>query len=105
MRFELDKRDIDLDSMLCPCCDSSVESVDHCMVLCEYAQRVWELIFAWWGMGPVDRFTTCEMLKHRGGSVVNSESKDLWKRFYGLPDIIFGKIGMPRFLKISVTRL
>ncbi|GKB66441.1 putative RNA-directed DNA polymerase [Tanacetum coccineum] len=37
VRVEIDKRDIDLDSVLCPCCDNSVESVDHCMVLCENA--------------------------------------------------------------------
>nr|GEU36949.1 reverse transcriptase domain, reverse transcriptase zinc-binding domain protein [Tanacetum cinerariifolium] len=30
-------------------------------------------------VAPVDRFTTCEILRHRGGSVVNSGSKDLWQ--------------------------
>ncbi|GKB83760.1 hypothetical protein Tco_0950655 [Tanacetum coccineum] len=49
------------------------------MVLCENAQKFWELIFAWWGIGPVDRFATGEILKHRGGFVVNSEMKDLWQ--------------------------
>ena len=36
-------------------------------------------MFSWWGMSPVDRFATCEMLKHTGGSLVNSEKKDLWQ--------------------------
>nr|GEW74581.1 hypothetical protein [Tanacetum cinerariifolium] len=30
-------------------------------------------------VGYVDRFTIGEILKHRGGSVVNSETKDLWQ--------------------------
>ncbi|GKA81410.1 hypothetical protein Tco_0788102 [Tanacetum coccineum] len=30
-------------------------------------------------MGLVDSFTTCEILKHRGGFVVKSDAKDLWQ--------------------------
>ena len=42
VREELDKRGIDLDSILCPCCDNVVESCNHCLVLCDLAMKVWE---------------------------------------------------------------
>ena len=56
VRVELDKRGIDLDSILCPCCENVVESIDHSLVLCENALKVWDRIFAWWRIGPVDAF-------------------------------------------------
>ncbi|GKB65405.1 RNA-directed DNA polymerase, eukaryota, reverse transcriptase zinc-binding domain protein [Tanacetum coccineum] len=33
VRVELDRRGIDLDSVLCACCNDSVESCTHCLVL------------------------------------------------------------------------
>ncbi|GJU60508.1 reverse transcriptase domain, reverse transcriptase zinc-binding domain protein, partial [Tanacetum coccineum] len=38
---KLDKIGIDLDSLLCPCCDDSVESCDHSLVTCNVAKS-WE---------------------------------------------------------------
>ncbi|GJR76960.1 putative RNA-directed DNA polymerase [Tanacetum coccineum] len=40
VREELDKRGIDLDSLLCPCCDTLVESCNHSLVLCDLAWSV-----------------------------------------------------------------
>ena len=34
VRVVLDNMGIDLHSVLCPCCDESIESLDHCFVLC-----------------------------------------------------------------------
>ncbi|GJS11827.1 putative RNA-directed DNA polymerase [Tanacetum coccineum] len=47
VRVELDKKGIDLDFLLCPLCDNVVESVDHCLVLCEKALTVWDRILGW----------------------------------------------------------
>ncbi|GJX76965.1 putative RNA-directed DNA polymerase [Tanacetum coccineum] len=57
VRVELDKKGIDLDSLLCPCCENVVESIDHALALCEKALGVWDRLFAWWGIGPVNAFT------------------------------------------------
>ena len=46
VRMELDKKGIDLDSILCPCCENYIETVEHCIVSCEDAMSVWEMIFA-----------------------------------------------------------
>ncbi|GJT44971.1 RNA-directed DNA polymerase, eukaryota, reverse transcriptase zinc-binding domain protein [Tanacetum coccineum] len=45
VREELDKRGIDLDSVLFPCCNSVVESCAHSLVLYDLARGVWEKIY------------------------------------------------------------
>ncbi|GJZ95333.1 hypothetical protein Tco_0667536 [Tanacetum coccineum] len=77
VRVELDKKSIDLDSILCPSCDNVVESVDHCLVLCEEALSVLDRIFAWWGVGRVDAFTLNDMICHRGGVRMEKEARVL----------------------------
>ncbi|GJY83418.1 reverse transcriptase domain, reverse transcriptase zinc-binding domain protein [Tanacetum coccineum] len=44
VREELHKRGIDLDTVLCPCCDSVVESCEHSLVMCSMAMGVWEKV-------------------------------------------------------------
>nr|GEW09584.1 RNA-directed DNA polymerase, eukaryota, reverse transcriptase zinc-binding domain protein [Tanacetum cinerariifolium] len=51
VREELDKRGIDLDSVLCPSCTNAVKSCAHCLVTCDLAMSVWNKIFSWWRMG------------------------------------------------------
>ncbi|GJY39956.1 reverse transcriptase domain, reverse transcriptase zinc-binding domain protein [Tanacetum coccineum] len=77
VRTELDKKGIDLDSLLCPGCDNVVESVDHCLALCENAINVWDKIFSWWRVGPVDVFTIKDFLLHNGGVSMPKEAKAL----------------------------
>ncbi|GJZ47461.1 nuclear pore complex protein NUP1-like protein isoform X2 [Tanacetum coccineum] len=79
VRVELGKKSIDLDSILCPSCDNVVESVDHCLVFCEKALSVWDRIFAWWGVCPVDAFTLNDMICHRGGVGMEKEARVLWE--------------------------
>ncbi|GJY47225.1 RNA-directed DNA polymerase, eukaryota, reverse transcriptase zinc-binding domain protein, partial [Tanacetum coccineum] len=45
VRKELDKRGIDLDTLLYPCCDGVVESCNHSLVMCDLAMNVWEKMF------------------------------------------------------------
>ncbi|GJV82953.1 RNA-directed DNA polymerase, eukaryota, reverse transcriptase zinc-binding domain protein [Tanacetum coccineum] len=45
VREELDKRGIDLDSVLCPCCNNVVESCSHCLITCDLAMSVWDKVF------------------------------------------------------------
>ncbi|KAJ9568055.1 hypothetical protein OSB04_004021 [Centaurea solstitialis] len=48
VRLSLDSRGIDLDSVLCPRCEGEGESVDHALVDCVEAKRLWNLIGNWW---------------------------------------------------------
>ncbi|XP_071705014.1 uncharacterized protein [Rutidosis leptorrhynchoides] len=46
---ELDKRGIDLHSVLCPLCDKDVETVDHSILSCSHVWVIWERVREWWG--------------------------------------------------------
>ncbi|XP_071707923.1 uncharacterized protein [Rutidosis leptorrhynchoides] len=48
---ELDKRGIDLHSVLCPLCEEAVEKVDHALFSCKKVQEIWVKVFKWWGIG------------------------------------------------------
>ncbi|XP_071727958.1 uncharacterized protein [Rutidosis leptorrhynchoides] len=48
---KLDKKGIDLLSVLCPICAQDVETVEHSLVLCNLALDVWEKVSNWWGLG------------------------------------------------------
>ncbi|GKB45165.1 RNA-directed DNA polymerase, eukaryota, reverse transcriptase zinc-binding domain protein [Tanacetum coccineum] len=51
VRVELDRRDIDLDPVLCPCCNDIVETWTHSLVTCDLAMSVWDKVFNWWKVG------------------------------------------------------
>ncbi|XP_071712374.1 uncharacterized protein [Rutidosis leptorrhynchoides] len=48
VRVELDKRGIDLDSILCPLCSNNTETVDHTLLECTKVKELWLLFFKWW---------------------------------------------------------
>ncbi|GJS17668.1 RNA-directed DNA polymerase, eukaryota, reverse transcriptase zinc-binding domain protein [Tanacetum coccineum] len=75
---ELDKRGIDLNTLLCPCCDDNVETTDHSLLLCNMAWSVWVKFFKWWKGGNVDVFTIGELFKHNGFNSQSAESKKWW---------------------------
>ncbi|GJR94153.1 RNA-directed DNA polymerase, eukaryota, reverse transcriptase zinc-binding domain protein [Tanacetum coccineum] len=45
-RVELDKKVIDLHLILCPNCDEMCETIDHSLVLCTEAMKVWEKVLS-----------------------------------------------------------
>ncbi|XP_071688454.1 uncharacterized protein [Rutidosis leptorrhynchoides] len=49
---ELDKRGIDLDSLLCPVCNNEVETIEHTLLHCSFARDLWDRVLRWWKIGP-----------------------------------------------------
>ncbi|XP_071688820.1 uncharacterized protein [Rutidosis leptorrhynchoides] len=47
IRIELDKRGIDLHSVLCPLCDDDCETTDHTVLFCSHAHDIWSRVFSW----------------------------------------------------------
>ncbi|XP_071700405.1 uncharacterized protein [Rutidosis leptorrhynchoides] len=47
---KLDKKGIDIDSVLCPNCTNVGESVDHCLVSCSNAALIWNKVLRWWNI-------------------------------------------------------
>ena len=79
VRVELDKRGIDLDSSLCPCCDSAVESCEHSLVWCNFAMSVWEKVYRWWKIGDVNAFSISELLASNGNVDIPNHVIRLWQ--------------------------
>ncbi|GJR58972.1 cycloartenol synthase [Tanacetum coccineum] len=79
VREELDKRGIDLDSLLCLCCDTVVESCNHSLVLCDLAWRVLERIYKWGEMGNVNAFSIEELYSFNGNVNIPTQSSSIWQ--------------------------
>ncbi|GKB81479.1 RNA-directed DNA polymerase, eukaryota, reverse transcriptase zinc-binding domain protein, partial [Tanacetum coccineum] len=48
-RVNLDRKGIELDSMLCPICHGDVETVNHIFFNCDMAKDLWSLLASWCG--------------------------------------------------------
>ena len=79
VRSELDKRGIDLDTILCPCCNDTIETIDHCLVSCNMASDIWEKVFLWWKIGPFHAFSINEVFRHCGNETMPNQMRNLWK--------------------------
>nr|GEU48517.1 RNA-directed DNA polymerase, eukaryota [Tanacetum cinerariifolium] len=47
-RMNLDRKGIEVDSLLCPICHEDVETANHTFFNCEMAQDLWALLARWW---------------------------------------------------------
>ncbi|XP_071695414.1 uncharacterized protein [Rutidosis leptorrhynchoides] len=50
VHFELDKRGVDLDSVMCPNYNNEVETVEHMMLTCPRIKDLWNRVFKWVNM-------------------------------------------------------
>nr|GEY09661.1 transposon TX1 [Tanacetum cinerariifolium] len=79
VRKELDKRGIDLDTLLCPSCGYMVESCSHCLVMCNFAMSVREKNYSWWKIGVVNAFSIEEFFTYNGNVNIPSHSSRMWQ--------------------------
>ncbi|GJT09653.1 putative RNA-directed DNA polymerase, partial [Tanacetum coccineum] len=79
VREELDKRGIDLNTVLCPSCGDTVESCSHCLVMCNFAMSVWEKNYSWWKIGIVNAFSIGKFFCYNGNANVPSHSSKMWQ--------------------------
>ncbi|GKC54339.1 RNA-directed DNA polymerase, eukaryota, partial [Tanacetum coccineum] len=47
-RVNLDRKGIDVVSILCPICQEDVETANHIFFTCEMAKELWALMARWW---------------------------------------------------------
>ncbi|GJW41017.1 reverse transcriptase domain, reverse transcriptase zinc-binding domain protein [Tanacetum coccineum] len=66
VRVELDRRGIDLDSVLYPSCNDSVETCAHSLITCDLARSVWDKTFNWWKVGGFNAFSVDEVFSLNG---------------------------------------
>ncbi|XP_071692431.1 uncharacterized protein [Rutidosis leptorrhynchoides] len=48
VRCELDKKGIDLHTILCPLCNQHTETIDHALINCHNVTSIWLQILDWW---------------------------------------------------------
>ncbi|KAI3771795.1 hypothetical protein L6452_02963 [Arctium lappa] len=58
-RDNLRKREIDIDSALCPVCGLDIETSRHLMFECDVASEVWQFLERWWSF-PIHVYKTME---------------------------------------------
>ncbi|XP_071713515.1 uncharacterized protein [Rutidosis leptorrhynchoides] len=79
VRVELDKRTIDLDSIVCPLCNNKIESVDHKLCTCSFAKDIRLRVFKWWKNNLHLYSSMAEMFRQkRSGQHTDAPSK-IWQ--------------------------
>ncbi|GJS54318.1 reverse transcriptase domain, reverse transcriptase zinc-binding domain protein [Tanacetum coccineum] len=79
VRVELDRRGINLDSVLCPSCNNVVESCAHSLVTCDLAMSMWEKVFSWWKLRIVNSFSIDEFFSSLGNVNVPGTLARVWQ--------------------------
>ncbi|XP_071728879.1 uncharacterized protein [Rutidosis leptorrhynchoides] len=76
---ELDKKGIDLHSVLCPICGQEVETVEHSLVLCNLALDVWEKVSRWWGLGAFTNLSINEIFMGNSSVHMSEAGRKIWQ--------------------------
>ncbi|GKC96175.1 reverse transcriptase domain, reverse transcriptase zinc-binding domain protein [Tanacetum coccineum] len=105
VREELDRRGIDLDSLLCPCCNNVVESCNHTLILCNFAMSVWEKVFNWWRGGNVSVFFIGELFSSCGNVFIPNPLIRLWQAVIWTSGYYIWKARNDRVFKGKVTSI
>ncbi|XP_076927472.1 uncharacterized protein LOC143591034 [Bidens hawaiensis] len=61
--FSLAKRNAISASVVCPICEEEIESAEHLLVSCSFAQSVWCIIAGWCKVPPIFAFSIRDLLE------------------------------------------
>ncbi|XP_071735007.1 uncharacterized protein [Rutidosis leptorrhynchoides] len=78
VRFELDKRGIDLNSVRCPICDGDIETVEHILFSCQMAKDIWAKVLKWWGYNSA-LFGYEDIFNGTFGYVAHDHKRNQWQ--------------------------
>ncbi|KAJ9555354.1 hypothetical protein OSB04_009968 [Centaurea solstitialis] len=78
-REVLDKRGLDMDSILCPRCNRDIETVSHALVSCEKVKALWLLVGKWWNLDVSNTGTLQDLLLTAVRSGSNSKGTARWE--------------------------
>ncbi|XP_071740907.1 uncharacterized protein [Rutidosis leptorrhynchoides] len=79
VRTELDKREIDLNSVRCPLCDDDLETIDHALIFCKHSMEVWNRVFGWWGLGNFTNLSSSEILRGNASTSMTTRGSLVWQ--------------------------
>ncbi|XP_071708281.1 uncharacterized protein [Rutidosis leptorrhynchoides] len=79
VRFELDKRGIDLDSIMCPLCEMDIESTDHILGLCPKSALIWKHVLDWWAQDNTLISNLNDAIINNQAFALNKFGNSLWQ--------------------------
>lgn len=79
VRVVFDQMGMDLDSLLCLCCQDAIESIDNCFGRCKWVEMGWKKIFKWWRLGNFNGSSIEDILMHEGHSRFSSKQQRVWQ--------------------------
>ncbi|XP_071699700.1 uncharacterized protein [Rutidosis leptorrhynchoides] len=79
VRCELDKKGIDLHTILCPLCDNHIETVDHALINCQKVSSIWIQILDWWNQNNSTISNINEAIISDEGFSLNPIGASLWQ--------------------------
>ncbi|XP_071727385.1 uncharacterized protein [Rutidosis leptorrhynchoides] len=79
VRSELDKKGIDLHTILCPLCEHHIETTEHALVNCQKVSSIWTQILDWWNQNSINISNINEAIITDQGFTHNSIGLSLWQ--------------------------
>ncbi|XP_071705575.1 uncharacterized protein [Rutidosis leptorrhynchoides] len=76
---ELDKRGIDLPSVLCPICEGDIESVEHSLFSCLVACDIWNKVLNWWGLSGSPLSSLADAFSASPSIQLSSSGAKIWQ--------------------------
>ncbi|GJS11485.1 RNA-directed DNA polymerase, eukaryota, reverse transcriptase zinc-binding domain protein [Tanacetum coccineum] len=70
---------MDLNTILCPHCDTDIETFEHCFMSCPRVVTGWEKVFKWWNMGNFNVGSVGDIINYNGQNNYNAMQKKCWQ--------------------------
>ncbi|GKC52620.1 RNA-directed DNA polymerase, eukaryota, reverse transcriptase zinc-binding domain protein [Tanacetum coccineum] len=78
VHVELDRRCVNLNSVLCSSCNNIMESRAHNLITCDLSMSVCDKIFKWWKMWNINAFSIDEFISLNGNVNVPTFVSRVW---------------------------
>ncbi|XP_071719220.1 uncharacterized protein [Rutidosis leptorrhynchoides] len=79
VRAELDKRGIDLDTVLCPLCNNHIETTEHILALCPKSTLIWTSVLKWWNQHPIANMNLDDAIIKNQSFTSNVIGNSIWQ--------------------------
>ncbi|XP_071692603.1 uncharacterized protein [Rutidosis leptorrhynchoides] len=79
VRSELDKKGLDLHTILCPLCDHHIETIEHALINCPNVSSIWTQLLDWWNQNNTTISNINDAIISDQGYSHNSAGSSLWQ--------------------------
>ncbi|XP_071729324.1 uncharacterized protein [Rutidosis leptorrhynchoides] len=79
VRSELDKKGIDLHTILCPLCEHHIETIEHALVNCQKITSIWTQLLDWWNQNNIRISNINEAIISNQGFTHNPIGSSIWQ--------------------------